>query len=98
MRFFIILTSCFIVLACVSAPIQLTPEAEAVGIGKADPADNYELIGPISATDGTGCGGFGRLGNYDNAIKYLKISRDRFQSELATKNLQLIKEIRREDD
>lgn len=54
-------------------PVQMTPDAERVLVGRAEPADNFELVGPITAEDGSGCGLYGRKGNYDNAIMALRV-------------------------
>lgn len=43
-----------------------------IKIAKADPADNYTEIGPITASDGSGCGLFGSRGSYDGAIMAIK--------------------------
>ena len=67
------LLSSLLFTGCVSAPVvQLAEEGRAVKIAKSDPADNYTEIGPITATDGTGCGGFGYRGTYDQAVKKIK--------------------------
>jgi hypothetical protein len=64
---------CFGLLACASTPVPMTPEAEHVQVGRSDPTDNYELIGPITAYDGNGCGLYGRRGTYENAINALRV-------------------------
>jgi hypothetical protein len=46
--------------------------AKTVKVAKSDPADNYSEIGPITATDGFGCGAFGNRGSYDLAMVRLK--------------------------
>jgi hypothetical protein len=51
----------------------MTPEAEHVQVGRSDPTDNYEQIGPITAADGNGCGLYGRRGTYDNAVNALRV-------------------------
>ena len=67
------LLSSLLFTGCVSAPVvQLAEEGRAVKIAKSDPADNYTEIGPITATDGTGCGGFGYRGTYDQAVNKIK--------------------------
>jgi hypothetical protein len=60
--------------SCTSPPAQLmTPDAERVLVSRTDPADNFELIGPITAQDGSGCGIYGRRGSYDNAVVALRV-------------------------
>ena len=62
-------------LACAKAPatpVQM-PESKRVLVGRSDPPDNYELVGPITAQDGRGCRLFGRRGNHDNAIIALQV-------------------------
>ena len=61
------------VLACASIPVQITPEGEHVVVGRSDPTDNYELIGPITVHDGNGCGLYVRRGTHDNAITALRV-------------------------
>ena len=48
------------------------PGAQSVRVDKADPPQGYVTVGPISAVDGHGCGGFGRAGSYLNAINQLR--------------------------
>lgn len=58
---------------CVTIPqVQLKEHADAVKVAKADPANNYKELGPISASDGDGCGGFGFQGTYERAVILLK--------------------------
>lgn len=58
---------------CATAPpIQLTPGATNVLVAKSDPGDNYEIIGPVSGSDGKGCGLFGYMGSYERAITDLR--------------------------
>ena len=59
--------------ACASTPVQMTPEARHVVVGRSDPADNFEIIGPITAHDGNGCGLYGRRGTHDNAVTALRV-------------------------
>ena len=59
--------------SCASPPVQMTPDAERVLVGRTDPADNFELIGPITAQDGSGCGMYGQRGSYDNAVVSLRV-------------------------
>lgn len=57
---------------CAGPAVVLSQGGSAVKVGKSDPADNYKEIGPITATDGEGCGGFGYRGTYDRAVTLLK--------------------------
>lgn len=57
---------------CATPAVKLQDTARAVKVGKSDPTDNYSEIGPITAIDGKGCGGFGYRGTYDRAIVLLK--------------------------
>jgi hypothetical protein len=50
----------------------LSSAAKAVRVVKADPDGNYQELGPITATDGSGCGLFGSTGTYDNAVFKIK--------------------------
>ncbi len=61
------------VLACAGTPVVMTPEGERIRVGRSDPSDNYELIGPVTAHDGNGCGLYGRRGTHDNAITALRV-------------------------
>lgn len=57
---------------CATPAVKLSDAGRMVKVGKSDPADNYTEIGPITATDGSGCGAFGSRGTYDRAVKVLK--------------------------
>jgi hypothetical protein len=62
--------------ACVTttaADIPLTSGATKVKTGKAD-ADpgQYEEVGPIEASSGSGCGGFGSRGTYEATYNALR--------------------------
>ena len=59
--------------SCASPPVQMTSDAERVLVSRTDPADNFELIGPITTQDGSGCGMYGRRGSYDNAVVALRV-------------------------
>lgn len=58
--------------SCVSTPVSLQPGAEAVRVGKSDPPQNYEEVGPVTGVNGNGCGGFGTRGDYAAAVIDLK--------------------------
>ncbi len=63
----------FLFTGCVTVPdVQLRDEASIVKVAKSDPAGNYKELGPISASDGDGCGGFGYQGSYERAVILLK--------------------------
>ncbi len=63
----------FSIAGCVTVPpMQLQPGARNVQVAKADPGDNYEIIGPVSGFDGSGCGGFGYKGSYERATTSLR--------------------------
>lgn len=53
-------------------PVQLRPGAEAVKVAKSDPTDNFAEVGPVSGFSGRGCGGFGHMGSYEDAVTDLK--------------------------
>lgn len=58
---------------CATADIPaLSPVAQKVTIRKGDPSDDYKEIGPISVSNGSGCGGFGELGTYEGAMAEMK--------------------------
>ena len=59
--------------SCASPPVQMTPGAEKVLVSRTDPADNFELIGPVTAQDGSGCGMYGRRGSYDDAVVAIRV-------------------------
>lgn len=65
-------TICLFLVGCAGPEIKLSSGAASVKIAKSDPADNYKEIGPITASDGSGCGMFGYLGTYDRAVITLK--------------------------
>ncbi len=54
--------------ACSTSQQTMVPGASAVRVVKSDPPDNYTEIGPITVKDGSGCGGFGSRGSYENAV------------------------------
>jgi hypothetical protein len=63
--FFFVISGC----STIRAPlVVLDSGAEKVVVAKSDPGDNYKVIGPVSGTDGVGCGGFGYRGTYERAI------------------------------
>lgn len=67
------LLSLFLIISgCATPPIQLTPGADKVQVAKSDPGDNYEIVGPVSGSDGKGCGGYGYLGTYERATTDLR--------------------------
>jgi uncharacterized protein DUF4156 len=72
MRRVAVLIAVLVLAACAQAPIQLDPGAQAVKVGKSDPMDNFEEVGPVSGFSGNGCGGFGHLGIYETAVTDLK--------------------------
>ena len=53
-------------------PIPLTDAARKIRTGKNDPDPTMEEVGPIEATSGHGCGGFGERGTYKAAMVKLK--------------------------
>jgi len=57
---------------CAAPVVKMSNGATAVKVAKSDPPDNYSEIGPITAIDGKGCGGFGYRGTYDRAVIRLK--------------------------
>ncbi|MBI3378507.1 MAG: hypothetical protein HY035_08950 [Nitrospirae bacterium] len=70
---FIFLLATVFLSGCVTIPVvSLRPGAEAVKVGKADPLDNYQEVGPVSGYDGKGCGGFGYYGTYERAVTDIK--------------------------
>jgi hypothetical protein len=74
----------FLISGCVSAPkIVLYSEAEKVGVGKSDPGDNYKAIGPVSGSDGEGCGAFGYMGTYERATTNLRNKTYRMDGDYA---------------
>lgn len=66
-------TISLLLVGCAAGPeVRLSSGATNVKIAKSDPADNYKEIGPITASDGSGCGGFGYRGTYDRVVTNLK--------------------------
>ena len=64
---------CMLLSGCVTAPpLQLTEGANSVLVAKSDPGDNYEIIGPVSGSDGESCGLSGYLGTYERATTNLR--------------------------
>jgi hypothetical protein len=65
--------SLLVLVACRTVPVQMTPNAERVVVGRSDPADNYQMLGGLTARDGNGCGLIGRRGTLDNALVALRV-------------------------
>ncbi len=58
---------------CATAPqVELSPGASIVQVAKGDPGDNYEMVGPVSGSDGQGCGLAGYPGSYERATTDLQ--------------------------
>ena len=58
---------------CASAPtVNLVPGAESVKVAKSDPANNYQHIGSVTGVGGEGCGRFGSIGRFEDAIIDIK--------------------------
>lgn len=57
---------------CAAPIVKMSEGASTVKVGKSDPADNYSEIGPITASDGSGCGAYGYRGTYDRVVVILK--------------------------
>jgi hypothetical protein len=65
----------FVISGCASVPIPLLTldkGAENVVVRKADPGDNFKVIGPVSGIDGYACGGYGFMGTYERAVTKLR--------------------------
>ena len=62
----------FVVTGCAAKVVPLNPNAISIKVGKQDPGEDYQEIGPISAKHGFGCGGYGQLGSYEGAYYLLK--------------------------
>lgn len=72
-RLILTLVGSFILTACAAGqPFQLDPNADRVRIGKSDPPDNFTELGPVTGTNGTGCGAIGQRGTYEGAVTNLK--------------------------
>ena len=53
--------------------LSLDAGADVVIVAKSDPGDNYETLGPISGSDGFGCGSLtGYFGTYERATTVLR--------------------------
>ncbi|MCF6309746.1 MAG: SHOCT domain-containing protein [Sulfurimonas sp.] len=52
--------------------VTLTSGASDITVEKTKPSSNYEVIGPISVSNGKGCRDFGWLGSRDGAVTTLK--------------------------
>lgn len=57
---------------CAATPVVLSPNASDVRTGKADPSGNAKELGPVTGTDGAGCGLYGYRGTYERAYIQLK--------------------------
>lgn len=59
--------------SCAEAtPVAVSPEAQQITIGKSDPPAGAREVGPVEATHGHGCGGFGARGSYESALAELR--------------------------
>ena len=61
-------------IGCAATPVVLTPNASDVRTGKADPSENAKELGPVTGTNGAGCGLYGYRGTYERAYSQLKNS------------------------
>ncbi|MCW8894183.1 SHOCT domain-containing protein [Sulfurimonas sp.] len=52
--------------------VTLTAGAGDVKVDKSKPDNSYEIIGPVSVSNGKGCRDFGWLGSYDGAVTTLQ--------------------------
>jgi hypothetical protein len=68
----VLLSLLLAITGCTAPPMQLTPGAGNVLVAKSDPGDNYEIIGPVSGSDGEGCGLYGYMGSYERATTSLR--------------------------
>ena len=59
-------------IGCAATPVVLTPNASDVRTGKADPSENAKELGPVTGTNGAGCGLYGYRGTYERAYSQLK--------------------------
>jgi S1-C subfamily serine protease len=57
---------------CATTPVVLSSDANDIRTGKADPGGNAKELGPVTGTDGTGCGLYGSRGTYERAYIRLK--------------------------
>lgn len=57
---------------CAASPGALETGATKIRVAKADPPENYEELGPVSGSNGSGCGGYGAQGSYEGAVTDLK--------------------------
>jgi hypothetical protein len=58
--------------AAIAESPSLTNAARSVRTGKADPDPTMKEIGPIEATNGSGCGYLGAKGSYEGAMNELR--------------------------
>ena len=71
--FLVCVGSLFIAAACApKVPLVLTPEAQRIPVGEADPGQGYQVIEGIDVQDGHGCGMYGTLGTFNGALIQLR--------------------------
>jgi len=63
-----------LLVGCSMSPlsVEVSPEAKNIQVTNSKPIGNYELIAPISVSNGKGCRDFGYLGTKEDAIATLK--------------------------
>jgi len=61
-----------LIIGCAATPIGLAPNASDVRTGKADPSGNAKELGPVTGTNGAGCGLYRYRGTYERAYIQLK--------------------------
>lgn len=62
-----------VIAGCATASVpRLSPAAQEVRTGKGDPPGEMQELGPVEATNGSGCGGFGERGTYEGAMVVLR--------------------------
>lgn len=68
----VILLLGMLVVSCARTPLVLSPNANDVQVGKGDPPRNAKELGPVTGSNGSGCGLYGRRGTYEGAYIQLK--------------------------
>lgn len=72
LRFVIAGVMIVVLQGCASKAVIPIDGTDRVKVVKSDPPSNYKMIAPITATDGSGCGAFGSVGSYNNAVMLIK--------------------------
>ena len=69
---YIVLLLSLALYGCSASRVEVKPNSSKVSVGSVPPGDGYQLIGPVTAKHGGGCGLYGAQGNFEGAMTILR--------------------------